>query len=126
MEHVYIVVAGLFALVLLVMIATIAFHKKAIYLANLIMSLAFFMARSCFIYFINPINNQATRENQEQLNFVRGLLPWLLGWVVLSALAVLAFNVLIPFIHNHYTILRTPAGEKDRVIKKIQDYRRSA
>lgn len=127
MVSVLVIFLGLVALLLLVAIVLYSIHRKAVFVANLIFSLALFLARSCIIYYVNPLNTPITRENQDFINFLRNLLPWFLGWVIISAILVVIMNILVPFIHKNFYILRTPPGEPDKVIPiQRENIRRSA
>jgi len=126
MANVVVIVLGLIALVLLVSIVMYSIHRRAVYVANLIFSLALFMARSCVIYSLAPTSNTATRENSQVIELIRGSLVYLLGWVVISAILVIVMNILVPMIHQNFAIQRTPPGEPDKVVSIHHNARRSA
>lgn len=102
------------------------FNRRMLALANLLLSLTFFLARSSIIYYTNPITNPAIRENREALNTIRDSFLWLLGWVTVSVLFFLVVEILVPFIHRHFIIVRTPPGQPDKVVQINNRERRGA
>jgi hypothetical protein len=100
------------------------YNRRMLVLANLLLSLIFFLARSSIIYYTNPINNPAIRENREALNIIRDSFLWLLGWVAISGAVFLVAEVMVPFIHRHFIIVRTPPGLPDKVVKITDDRER--
>lgn len=120
-----IVLLGLVTLITLAIIITVAVHKRAYTVGNLLAALALFLARSTFIYMVNPIENQAVRDNVDIINIIRASQVWLLVYVLLSSLVVMVVNILVPFIHKNFYIQRTPPGQPDKVVS-ITKERRSA
>lgn len=123
---VLIIAMGITAVILLVTLVIYGIHRKALIISNLVMALTLFLARSCFIYYVRHISNAAIPQNKETLEWVDNSLAYLLGWVIVSAVAVLIFNVMVPFIHTHFAIVRTPPGQPDKVIKIDVKTRKSA
>jgi hypothetical protein len=124
MENAIIAVLGMVSLVLLVSIILYSIHRKAVYVANLIFSLTLLLVLTCVTHYATPLPGDE-QGGQAVVDFLNGLLPWCLGWIIVSAVLVILMNILVPFIHQNFAIERTPVGEKDKIVS-IKDIRRSA
>lgn len=126
LNNLFAIVLGSVAVVLFTFLVIWLINKRWMGWANLALALLFFLARSSVIYYIAPLSNEAIRNDQGTISFIRNSFVALMAWVVVSAAVILVTEVVIPFIHRNFEVVYTPPGQKDKVVQIDRQHKRSA
>lgn len=126
MNSTLVVILSLVFLPTMIGIIVWLFSKRMAIWVNFILSLTTFIARSSIIYYTNPLAPELNKVNYETYAAIRDSFIWLMAYATFSAFALAVSEILLPYIHSHFMIVRTPPGMPDKVVSISEQERKRA